>query len=74
MPFNVEYTLSVLRCKKRPLTDDEKEAVAASESIDVKYPRQTAEEVKATLERIANGAVAEEDPATDSEAVSDLTA
>lgn len=72
LPFNVEYTLSVLRCKKRALTEAENEAVTASESIDVKYPRQTPEEVKATLERIANGAVPEEDPTTDPEAVSDL--
>ena len=72
LPFNVEYTLSVLRCKKRALTEAENEAVTASESIDVKYPRQTPEEVKATLERIANGAVSEEDPTTDPEAVSDL--
>jgi len=72
LPFNVEYTLSVLRCKKRALTEAEKEAVTASESIDVKYPRQTPEEVKATLERIVNGAVAEDDATTDTEAVSDL--
>ena len=72
LPFNVEYTLSVLRCKKRALTEAEKEAVAASESIDVKYPRQTPEEVKATLERILNGPGESTDPTTDPEAVSDL--
>lgn len=72
LPFNVEYTLSVLRCKKRALTEAEKEAVTASESIDVKYPRQTPEEVKATLERIMNGAPAEADTTTDTEAVNDL--
>ncbi|NDB57309.1 hypothetical protein EB001_02485 [bacterium] len=72
LPFNVEYTLSVLRCKKRALTEAEKEAVAASESIDVKYPRQTPEEVKATLERILNGPGESADPTTDPEAVSDL--
>ena len=72
LPFNVEYTLSVLRCKKRALTESEKEAVAASESIDVKYPRQTPEEVKATLERIINGPAEAADPTTDPEAVSDL--
>lgn len=72
LPFNVEYTLSVLRCKKRALTEAEKEAVAASESIDVKYPRQTPEEVKATLERILNGPGEGADPTTDPEAVSDL--
>jgi len=72
LPFNVEYTLSVLRCKKRALTEAEKEAVTASESIDVKYPRQTPEEVKATLERIMNGPGEAADHTTDPEAVSDL--
>jgi hypothetical protein len=74
LPFNVEYTLSVLRCKKRALTEAEIEAATASESIDVKYPRQTPEEVKATLERILKGPAGEEaaDSTTDNEAVSDL--
>jgi len=74
LPFNVEYTLSVLRCKKRALTEAEIEATTASESIDVKYPRQTPEEVKATLERILKGPAGEEaaDSTTDNEAVSDL--
>jgi len=74
LPFNVEYTLSVLRCKRRALTSGENEAIAASESIDTKYPRQTAEEVKIALERIMAGNVVEEDSGTDAEAVSDLTA
>lgn len=72
LPFNVEYQLSVLKCKKRALTEAELEAVAASESIDVKYTRPTADEVKATLERMLSDNPAE-DTATDAEAVADLT-
>lgn len=73
LPFNVEYSLSVLRCKKRALSSAEKDTVAVADSIDVKYPRQTADDVKATLERITTGAP-EEEVGTDTEAVSDLTA
>jgi hypothetical protein len=73
LPFNVEYTLSVLRCKKRALTAAELAAVAESVTIDQKFIRATPEEVKATLERITTGA--EEDAApegTDQEAINDL--
>lgn len=74
LPFNVEYTLSVLRCKKRSLTADERAAIEAAETIDAKYPRPTAAEVLKTLERITKGA--DEESATeegiDAEAVSDL--
>jgi len=73
LPFNVEYTLKPLACKKRPLTDAEKAAVAEALTIDVKYPRATADEVLKTLERISKGAPEEETPAgVDSEAVNDL--
>lgn len=56
LPFNVEYTLAVLKCKKRTLTDDERAAVAAAEDIDTKVPRPTADEVRAALEKIVAGA------------------
>lgn len=55
LPFNVEYTLSVLRCKKRPLTEDERAAVAVSKDIDELYPRPSSADVKALLERITSG-------------------
>lgn len=55
LPFNVEYTLSVLRCKKRALTEAEIEAVKAAKDIDELYPRPTSQEVKALLERITSG-------------------
>lgn len=52
LAFNVEYTLQVLRCKNRPLTDDERAMAESAKSIDEKFPRPTAEEVKALLEKI----------------------
>lgn len=53
--FDVEYTLSVLRCKKRPLTEQEKEVIAKEPDIDTKIPRPTADEQKALLEKISSG-------------------
>lgn len=56
LPFNVEYTLQVLKCKSRPLTAEERETVANAKTIDELYPRPTPAEVLATLEKIAAGA------------------
>lgn len=53
--WNIEYNLSVLKCKVRALSDAEKKAVAEAQSIDEKFPRQTPEEVKQTLERLIEG-------------------
>ena len=74
LPFNVEYTLNVLRCKKRALTDEEKAAVAAAIPIDAKFVRQTPTEIKALMEKLTKGAAEEEaaDDSVDAEAVSDL--
>lgn len=41
--FNVEYTLQALKCKKGPLSEADKEMVAAEESIG-KFPRPSASE------------------------------
>lgn len=73
LAFNVEYTLQVLRCKKRPLTAAEKEIIAKEPEIDTKYVRPTSEEVKALLEKITKGGgeEANTDPAAQ-EAVKDL--
>ena len=54
MAFNVEYQLQVLRCKKRALSDVEREAIGKEKSIDEKYPRPTQEEVLALLEKISS--------------------
>jgi hypothetical protein len=74
LPFNVEYTLSVLRCKKRALSEAELTAVAEAITIDAKFIRATPEEVKTTLERITAGAEEEESSGTDAESVADLSA
>lgn len=52
LPFNVEYTLQQLRCKPRPLTEAEREAVSKDPGIDSKYPRPTPDEVKANLDKL----------------------
>lgn len=54
MAFNVEYTLQVLRCKPRALTAEERAMAEAAKSIDEKFPRPTADEVKALLEKITS--------------------
>ena len=71
LTFNVEYTLAVLKCKKRALSKEEREAVEAAEDIDSKIIRPTPDEVKATLERIVLGEQAEEKAPTPEE-VADL--
>jgi hypothetical protein len=56
LPFNVEYNLSVLKCKVRALTPDERALADGAENIDSKFPRPSPEEVKAALEKIVAGA------------------
>lgn len=74
LAFNVEYTLQVLRCKKRTLSDNERTVADKAQSIDEKYPRPTAEEVRALIEKLQKGAEEEAENQTDSEreAVKDL--
>lgn len=55
LAFNITYSLQVLKCKTHPLTAEEKAAVEAEGSIDLKYVRPTPEEVKSLLEKICNG-------------------
>lgn len=50
LSFNVEYTLSVLRCKKRPLSDEERQILAEAADIDTLVPRPTADEQKKFIE------------------------
>jgi hypothetical protein len=51
LPFNVEYTLDQLACKKRALTDEEKELIKNIKPIDELFPRPAPEEQKAFIER-----------------------
>jgi len=73
LPFNVEYTLQVLRCKPRALTDEERALAEAAKPIDEKFIRPTEAEVKALLEKITNNV--DEEESTDgaaAEAVKEL--
>lgn len=77
LAYNVEYTLSQLKLKKRPLTEAERTAVAESLTIDQKFVRQTPDEVKALLERMTKGTddsgEADSHKGTDSESVNELS-
>lgn len=50
LAFNVEYTLQVLRCKPRALSDEEREIIAQATPIDEMVPRMTADEQKKFIE------------------------
>jgi hypothetical protein len=74
LAFNISYDLSVLRCKPRKLTDEERQAVAEAKSIDEKYPRPTEAEVLALLEKITSNTEDDGESGDDSaqEAVKEL--
>ena len=74
LAFNVEYTLSVLRCKKRALTPDEVALVNEAPLIDTIYVRPTSDEVKALCERLVNGdsESGDDSVAADKEAINEL--
>lgn len=75
LPYNVEYQLAVLKCKRRALSDAERALADSAESIDVKYPRPSAEEVLETLTKITEVTDEDEqgaDTTVDREAVKDL--
>jgi len=69
LPFNVEYTLQVLRCKPRALSDTERELAEKAQNIDEKFPRPTADEVKALLDKIAEQ---NDEDSSEQEAVKEL--
>ena len=72
LPFNVEYTLQVLRCKPRALSADERALADNAQNIDEKFPRPTADEVKALLEKIAQQGDEDEGNESEQEAVKEL--
>jgi len=72
LPFNVEYTLSVLKCKKRKLSADERAVAEKAEDIDSKFIRPTSDEIKAALDKILAGADEAVDESQDGEAVKEL--
>jgi len=62
LAFNAEYTLHVLRCKKRPLTAEERELVEKAKPIDEVLPRPTAKEQKDFIEKNILGSATEDVP------------
>lgn len=72
LPFNVEYTLSVLKCKKRKLTAEERALAEKAEDIDSKFIRPSADEIKATLEKLSTGADEATEDSAEGEAVKEL--
>lgn len=56
LAFNVEYTLQVLRCKPRALSEEEKALIEKSKSIDEALPRLTPDEQKEFIENMHNKA------------------
>ena len=70
LPFNVEYNLSVLKCKRRALSSDERALADGAEDIDSKFPRPSPDEVKAALEKLVAGAA--EDESVDPESIKEL--
>jgi hypothetical protein len=51
LAYNVEYTVQVLKMKPEPVSDDLKELVKTSKTIDDLFPRQTPEEQLALLSK-----------------------
>lgn len=72
LPFNVDYTLQVLKCKVRSLSEEERAVIAAAKDIDAKYPRHTPEEIKALLDKISSGTEEETTNTAENEAVKEL--
>lgn len=71
LAYNVEYTLQVLRCKPRKLTQQEIELAEKALPIDEKYPRANPDEIKALLEKLQAG-VEEQQSQSEQEAVKEL--
>lgn len=72
LPFNVEYTLQVLRCKARALTDEERAAADSAKSIDEKFPRPTPDEVLALLQKVTTNQEDTDSDEAEQEAVKEL--
>jgi len=72
LPFNVEYTLQVLKCKVRPLSEQEQEAIKEIKPIDAIIRRATPEEQKTFLEQNILETGSTEVPSEVAEAVKEL--
>lgn len=54
--YNVEYTLQPLKCKARPLTEEERAKVEAHPTIDEVLKRPDADSIKKYLDELRSGA------------------
>lgn len=59
LAYNVEYQLQVLKCKSRPLDEAEQDLIADLKSMDDVMPRPTPDAQKELLDRIREGAPAD---------------
>ena len=67
LPYNVEYQLQALKCKPRPLTEEERAAIADLKSMDDVMTRPTADAQKELLDRVRNHGDETDDEALDAE-------
>lgn len=67
LPYNVEYQLQVLKCKHRPLGEDELAAVASLKSMDDVMARPTPDAQKALLDEIREARAEEIDESLEDE-------
>ena len=67
LPYNVEYQLQALKCKPRPLTEEEREAIADLKSMDDVMTRPTPDAQKELLDRVRNHGDETDDEALEAE-------
>ncbi|MDA9581378.1 hypothetical protein N9R80_00140 [bacterium] len=67
LPYNVEYQLQALKCKPRPLTDEERDLVADLKSMDDVMSRPTPDAQKELLDRVRGAANEADDELLDEE-------
>ena len=67
LPYNVEYQLQALKCKPRPLTDEERTLIADLKSMDDVMSRPTPDAQKELLDRVRGAANEADDELLDEE-------
>jgi len=67
LPYNVEYQLQALKCKPRPLTDEERDLVADLKSMDDVMSRPTPDAQKELLDRVRGASNEADDELLDEE-------
>jgi len=67
LPYNVEYQLQALKCKPRPLTDEERALVADLKSMDDVMSRPTPDAQKELLDRVRGASNEADDELLDEE-------